>query len=106
MAGGSPWNSSIKYVGLVYERSLFGVTFYTHTLPPNWNRKTGNDATQQYNCGDTAIANFHVSASSYHSGGVGVCMGDGSVRFVRDAVPFNVWQAMGTRSGGDVGTDN
>jgi len=102
MAGGQPWTSSIKYVGLVYERSLFGVTFYTHTLPPNWNRKTNNDATQQYNCGDTQIANFHVAASSYHSGGVNVGMADGSVRFVSDSISFPVWQGMGTRAGGEV----
>jgi prepilin-type N-terminal cleavage/methylation domain-containing protein/prepilin-type processing-associated H-X9-DG protein len=102
-ATGTPWNSSIKYMGLVYERSLFGVTFYTHTLPPNWNKNVGGT---QYNCGDTAIANFHVAASSYHLGGVNVGMADGSVRFVRDSIPFNVWQAMGTRSGGDIVTDN
>jgi prepilin-type N-terminal cleavage/methylation domain-containing protein/prepilin-type processing-associated H-X9-DG protein len=98
-ATGSPWTSSIKYVGLVYERSLFGVTFYTHTLPPNWNRDI---AGPRYNCGDTQIASFHIAASSYHSGGVNVGMADGSVRFVRDTIPFDVWQAMGTRSGGDL----
>src|SRR4051812_20372504 len=38
-ATGANWNSSIKYVGLQFERDLWGTTFYTHTLPPNWNRK-------------------------------------------------------------------
>jgi prepilin-type processing-associated H-X9-DG protein len=105
MAGGSPWFSSIKYMGLVYERSLFGVTFYNHTLPPNWNRNTGNDATQKFNCGDTAIAQFYVAPSSYHSGGVNLCMADGSVRFVTDGIKFEAWQAMGTRSGGDLSNE-
>ena len=76
-----------------------------HTLPPNWNRKTNNDVTQQYNCGDTAIAYQHVAASSYHSGGVNVCMGDGSVRFVVDSISFTGWQAMGTRAGAEVNID-
>ena len=38
-ATGSPFAAGIKYVGLVYERDLVGTTLYTHTLPPNWNRK-------------------------------------------------------------------
>jgi len=105
-AGGLPWTSSIKYTGLQFERNLTGTTTYTHTLPPNWNRKTGNDTTQQYNCGDTNISYQHVAASSYHTGGVNVGMADGSVRFVRDSIPFATWQAMGTRAGGEVVTDN
>jgi prepilin-type N-terminal cleavage/methylation domain-containing protein/prepilin-type processing-associated H-X9-DG protein len=105
-AGGQPWNSSIKYVGLQFERVLVGTTFYTHTLPPNWNKKTGNDATQRYNCGDTTIQYFHVAASSYHTGGVNVCMADGSVRFVRDSIDFFVWQAMGSMAGGEVFSDS
>jgi prepilin-type N-terminal cleavage/methylation domain-containing protein/prepilin-type processing-associated H-X9-DG protein len=104
-ATGNPWTSSISYCGLQYERDLWGTTFYTHTLPPNWNRKvaTGN---QQYNCGDTAIAHFHVAASSYHTGGVNVGMADGSVRFVNDGINFAAWQAMGTMAGGEVFSDS
>jgi prepilin-type N-terminal cleavage/methylation domain-containing protein/prepilin-type processing-associated H-X9-DG protein len=104
-ASGANWNSSIKYVGLQFERDLWGTTFYTHTLPPNWNKKvpSGN---QQYNCGDTSIAHFHVAASSYHSGGANVGMADGSVRFVRDSINFTAWQGMGTMNGGEVISDN
>ena len=69
------------------------------------------------------------SASSMHPGGLNVLMGDGSVRFIKDTIqtwPFNpisgnptgasqngqgawvnlppsgVWQALSTRSGGEV----
>ncbi len=100
-ATGTPWNSSIKYVGLQFERDLWGTAYYTHTLPPNWNRRVpgGN---QQYNCGDTSITHFHVAASSYHSGGVNVVMADGSVRFVPDGISFSTWQAMGSMNGGEV----
>jgi len=101
-AGGNPWNSSISYAGLEFERDLWATTFYTHTLPPNWNRKVTDPTMQQYNCGDTAIVHFHVAASSYHTGGVNVVMADGSVRFVRDAINFTTWQAMGTKAGGEV----
>jgi prepilin-type N-terminal cleavage/methylation domain-containing protein/prepilin-type processing-associated H-X9-DG protein len=101
-AGGNPWNSSISYAGLQFERDLWATTFYTHTLPPNWNRKVSDPTVQQYNCGDTAIVHFHVAASSYHTGGVNVVMADGSVRFVRDSINFTTWQGMGTKAGGEV----
>jgi prepilin-type N-terminal cleavage/methylation domain-containing protein/prepilin-type processing-associated H-X9-DG protein len=106
MAGGQPWNSSISYAGLQFERPLPATTFYTHTLPPNWNRNTGNPNSQQYNCGTLSYGAcplcMHISASSYHSGGVNIGMADGSVRFVADDITFSTWQAMGTRSAGDI----
>jgi prepilin-type N-terminal cleavage/methylation domain-containing protein/prepilin-type processing-associated H-X9-DG protein len=101
-ASGGAWTSTISYAGLQYERDLEGTTYYTHTLPPNWNRKMATGV-QRYNCGDTSISHFHVAASSYHTGGVNVGMADGSVRFVSDGISFSpTWQAMGTRAGGDL----
>ena len=43
-----------------------------------------------------------LTARSNFTGGVNVCFGDGSVRFVRDAVPIDTWRAMSTRAGGEV----
>jgi prepilin-type N-terminal cleavage/methylation domain-containing protein/prepilin-type processing-associated H-X9-DG protein len=43
-----------------------------------------------------------VSATSRHPGGVNVLMGDGSVRFVKDAVALPVWRALGTIAGGEI----
>jgi prepilin-type N-terminal cleavage/methylation domain-containing protein/prepilin-type processing-associated H-X9-DG protein len=100
-SNGSAWTSSISYIGTEFERYLYGTSFYNHTLPPNWNRLTSS-GTQQYNCGDTSITYFHVAASSYHTGGVNVGLADGSVRFVRDGVDFAAWQALGSKSGGEV----
>ncbi len=101
-ATGASWVSSIKYTGQQYYRALITNHLYSHTLPPNWNRKVPS-GTQRYNCGSTASVNlFHVAASSYHSGGVNVCMADGSVRFVSDGINFTAWRAMGTRGGGEV----
>ncbi len=101
-AGGNPWTSSVSYTGLEFDRNLWGTAYYTHTLPPNWIRNTGNPATQQYNCGDANITTFHVAASSYHSGGVNMVMADGSVHFITDGINFATWQAMGSRAGGEV----
>ncbi|MBN9122236.1 MAG: DUF1559 domain-containing protein [Planctomycetes bacterium] len=43
----------------------------------------------------------HAAARSKHSGGVNVCMGDGSVRFIRDSVDITIWRAAGTAIGGE-----
>jgi prepilin-type N-terminal cleavage/methylation domain-containing protein/prepilin-type processing-associated H-X9-DG protein len=45
-----------------------------------------------------------LAARSMHSGGVNVCLLDGSVQFIPDTVDWTVWQAMGTSAGGDVFT--
>ncbi|MFO0845013.1 MAG: H-X9-DG-CTERM domain-containing protein [Gemmataceae bacterium] len=42
------------------------------------------------------------AARSRHSGGVNVLLGDGSVRFITDAVAPATWSALATRSGGEV----
>ena len=101
---GSPWVSSIKYTGNQYYRALGSNHIYTHTLPPNWNKKVGTGGVQKYNCADGAsgFTRWHLGASSYHTGGVNVCMADGSVRFVSDNINFPTWQAMGSRAGGEV----
>lgn len=43
-----------------------------------------------------------TTADSNHSGGVNVTMGDGSVRFVPQAISLAAWRAMGSASGGEV----
>ena len=42
-----------------------------------------------------------VTSRSYHPGGVNVLLGDGSVRFVSNAVNLNTWQAASTIDGND-----
>jgi prepilin-type N-terminal cleavage/methylation domain-containing protein/prepilin-type processing-associated H-X9-DG protein len=46
------------------------------------------------------------AARSRHTGGVNVLFGDGSVRFVRDAIDAAAWQAAGTRTGGEPAGDS
>jgi prepilin-type processing-associated H-X9-DG protein len=98
---GSSAATRINYLGLQYHRGgIMQTNFYNHTLPPNWNRPT-DAASQRYTCGDASFRRAHIAASSYHSGVVNVCLGDGSVRSVRDSVDFAVWQAVGTRGNGE-----
>jgi len=46
------------------------------------------------------------SFRSRHAGGVQFAMADGSVRFVRDSIPLNVYRATATIAGGEVISDN
>jgi hypothetical protein len=68
---------------------------FTTALPPN---SPIPDA--------TAHGMGNLTARSNFAGGVNVCLGDGSVRFVRDSINLVTWRAMATRSGGEVFSDN
>ena len=43
-----------------------------------------------------------MAPSSNHPGGVNVAFGDGSVRFIKDAIGRDVWRAIGSMNGGEV----
>jgi prepilin-type N-terminal cleavage/methylation domain-containing protein/prepilin-type processing-associated H-X9-DG protein len=94
----------IRYVGHQYYRNLPQTSLYSHTLPPNFNRKTNDPTTQKYSCGYGDFARVHMPASSYHTGGVNLCRADGSVSFMKDSVDPVAWRAFGTRAGGEVFT--
>jgi prepilin-type processing-associated H-X9-DG protein len=57
------------------------------------------------NGGGPSAANAQAAARSKHTGGVNAAMADGGVRFVRDSINAGTWQAMGTRSNGEVVND-
>jgi prepilin-type N-terminal cleavage/methylation domain-containing protein len=47
-----------------------------------------------------ANSNYNFSSSD-HSGGVGACYGDGSVRFMPDSISLDIWRALSTCAGGE-----
>jgi prepilin-type N-terminal cleavage/methylation domain-containing protein/prepilin-type processing-associated H-X9-DG protein len=49
-----------------------------------------------------SAAGAHAAARSRHTGGVGVAMADGSVRFFTSSINLTTWRAMGTRAGGEL----
>jgi len=80
-------------------------------LPPN-----GPSCSERSSGADRATRGI-ATAGSYHSGGVNVCMVDGSVHFINDSInagnagaanvraglsPYGVWGALATRDGGEV----
>jgi prepilin-type N-terminal cleavage/methylation domain-containing protein len=54
-----------------------------------------------------SIASFNdIAFGSMHSGGTHFCMGDASVRFVRDSIPLTTYRAFASINGGEVLSDN
>jgi prepilin-type N-terminal cleavage/methylation domain-containing protein/prepilin-type processing-associated H-X9-DG protein len=45
---------------------------------------------------------LNIAARSKHPGGVNSLMADGHVQFVKNTIAVNVWQALGSRNGGEV----
>jgi prepilin-type N-terminal cleavage/methylation domain-containing protein/prepilin-type processing-associated H-X9-DG protein len=75
-----------------------GTTSYQHYGPPN--------SVPCNNPADPSWLSYigpmgSAPATSNHSGGVNVCMTDGSVRFIRDTISIPTWWALGTRGGGE-----
>jgi prepilin-type N-terminal cleavage/methylation domain-containing protein/prepilin-type processing-associated H-X9-DG protein len=90
----NPTHSYRDSIGLKYYRGRHPYCYYTHTFPPN---------RQLPDCiSHTSNSSGHFAARSFHSGGVNVLLGDGSVRFVASAISFPTWRALGTRGGGEV----
>jgi prepilin-type N-terminal cleavage/methylation domain-containing protein len=53
-------------------------------------------------CGFFIVNRAVMPPSSYHPGGVNMLSGDGSVRFIKNSINLQIWQALGTRNGGEV----
>ncbi len=51
-------------------------------------------------CCEDCPGSTQATARSYHTGGVNVCLGDGSVRFVRDSISQPVWAWLGSHQDG------
>ena len=62
--------------------------------PPGSGNNTPNNEYWYYNCG----------FQSSHSGGANFVMGDGSVHFISQNIDYEVYNGLGTRSGGEVTT--
>jgi len=78
--------------GSLWADGAYNCGLYNHVLPPN---SPTMDCVRHSNPAWKA-------ARSRHGGGVNVLLGDGSVRLVADGVNPSVWQALGTRAGGEV----
>ena len=77
--------------------------FQMTTIRYSINQKTG--WTDGGNCGGEGVCQNmgnNIPLNSTHTGGVNVCLGDGSVRFLRDSTPLATLAQLATRDDGVV----
>src|SRR5262249_16793853 len=72
-------------------------TTYNHVSTPNTTTCAGIGFP-----GNMSNMAMVVPPTSYHSGGVNVGLGDGSVRFVNNSISLQGWRALGTIKRGEV----
>jgi prepilin-type N-terminal cleavage/methylation domain-containing protein/prepilin-type processing-associated H-X9-DG protein len=71
-------------------------------MPPNGGGKAQFGACRVACCADGQSEHDQFNIiSSYHSGGVNVCMADGSARFIKDTINIPTWWALGTKGNGE-----
>jgi len=73
--------TSVKAGRWLDARSIFSL--FRTVLPPNAPTCVNRDAADE---NDAVTVPHTTTASSYHTGGVNACMGDGAVRFVSDSI--------------------
>jgi prepilin-type processing-associated H-X9-DG protein len=76
-------------------------TLFNTIVPPNSNQYTFGACRSDCSGGCDAAAATYSNAQSNHTGGVNVCMGDGSVKFVKSSISMMTWWALGTRDNGE-----
>ena len=79
-----------------------GFTMFNTIMTPNDSQFRFGGCRFGCSAGCNMDGGFVYGASSNHSGGVNACMGDGSVRFIKDSVSRPTWWALGTRDSGEV----
>jgi prepilin-type N-terminal cleavage/methylation domain-containing protein/prepilin-type processing-associated H-X9-DG protein len=87
---GAAWNGS--HAGTLHFNA------YDHFNTPN---KLSCVAGNSYG-GAPGGFNDAITATSFHPGGVNVCMLDGSVKFIKDTIAMQTWWAIGSRNQGEV----
>ena len=77
---------------------------YNHLRPPNDLRADCRGGLPHSNRTDPIWnwLSLNIAARSKHPGGVNSLMADGHVQFIKNTVNVLVWQAVGSRNGGEV----
>ena len=88
-----------------YHNNMHGGCSLSTLRPPNTTVSDRlpycSNALRQAPCIGGSGINHVIAARSYHLGGVNAVMADGAVRFVNNEITPQVWQAAGSRNGGE-----
>jgi len=89
--------------------ALWSMAYPWHTSNSSYTHFNTPNKISCYSTSDTSGGSANeggtsgmITATSNHSGGVNVCMTDGSVKFVKDTVNAVTWWAIGSKNGGEV----
>jgi len=88
--------------GFRWGSGIPGFTLFNVLQTPNDQTYKVNGCRSDCNAGCNMDSGFSYGASSNHSGGCNVLMGDGSVKFVKSSINRTTWWGLGTRGGGEV----
>ena len=90
-ANGNIWMASNAASCLLWDA-------YNHFMPPNTQSCAASNNFYTTSYGEFMDA---LPPSCNHPGGINIGFADGSVRFVKNNVSYQVWWALGTRNGGE-----
>jgi hypothetical protein len=93
-------NSQFSKSGRNWVRGNYVSARYNHIMPPNERSCGRSDG--GLSAGDVNENGGATTASSRHPGGVDLTCADGSGRFANDDIDLKIWQAWGSRNGGEV----
>jgi prepilin-type N-terminal cleavage/methylation domain-containing protein/prepilin-type processing-associated H-X9-DG protein len=95
------WNSGTATLsferGEDWAHGAMAYTLFNTIATPNANNSEWSNCSTA-----TASVSTIVNSDSYHSGGINACMGDGSVKFIKNSINQSTWWSLGTRGNGEV----
>jgi prepilin-type N-terminal cleavage/methylation domain-containing protein/prepilin-type processing-associated H-X9-DG protein len=96
--GSNGGQSQFSFVGRLWAEGIYAHGLGNMIVPPN-----SPYPYCQFETGDADTdSGTIVGLTSFHSGGANVCMLDGSVRFLKNSVAYNIIWALGSRGQGEI----
>ncbi len=85
-----------------------GHSMYNHRRPPNDRRPDCRGGLPHSNRADPLWnwLSLNITARSRHPGGAHSLFADGHVQFIKETITLPAWQALGSRNGGEVVSNN
>jgi prepilin-type N-terminal cleavage/methylation domain-containing protein/prepilin-type processing-associated H-X9-DG protein len=92
-------NGIHDYPGWRWSTGMIGFSMINTIQTPN---DTFGGCAFDATIGDWPNGGFSYGVSSAHPGGANVAFADGSVRFIKNSIAWNIWWGIGSRNGNEV----